>query len=145
MCNAALVWPCTAPCCVSDGALDTNTQKVWFPSLVIAKTILLTQGGGSYFRWCNGAVAADLRPQGRLFINSLGKSQCPLQRPKYESPQNQRDVPDRKSRRSIQSPRHEVAVTYGIRKSLSRRDSLTGRHTFIRRQPSIAGGEQTQS
>jgi hypothetical protein len=53
--------------------------------------------------------------------------------------------PDRKSRKSIQSPRREVAVTYGIRKSLSRRDLLTGRHTYIRRQPCIAGGEQTQS
>jgi Adenylate and Guanylate cyclase catalytic domain len=46
----------------------------WLPWLS-RRRFLLTRGGGSDFRWCNGAVAADSRPQRRLFINSLGKAE----------------------------------------------------------------------
>ena len=55
--------------CVSDGALDTNTQKVWFSSLVIAKTILLAQGGGVVFQMVLPQVHG--RRTERALINSL--------------------------------------------------------------------------
>jgi len=98
---------------------------------------------GSYLRWCDGPGRrfTATGPQG-TYIHKFGLvrvSQCPLQkRPNFESPRNDAMCNHRKTlglfnhRCDLRNP-----------ESLSR--PLTGRHSYIRRQPCIAGGEQTQS
>jgi len=67
MCNGKMAWLGRAEALVLEQRSWSNHKRFGYLRWLLRRRFCWRRAA-SYFRWCNGAVAADSRPQGRLFI-----------------------------------------------------------------------------